>query len=405
MYKFITHKISQKSVFVSIYLFALLFLALYGRQGFQALNQIILWGFGPVVAFYILEPNIGKFNTVPKEYYLYMALVVFAFLGYANVQNDEKFFRYVQVILANFVLMITVYFAINNIKEWLLIWKIIWIVGLTVCVLSFSAEPTQVNDEYFRLEGLAGNSNGTANYARVAIIAALMIMQFQKDRLVKIMYWVSIIFLSYIIIITASRGAFGNLVFVVGGYFVLKYFSGWRMILLLFLLFVFGNLILFAAESFLSEFFLYRRLTRNETVAGAIEEEGRLQLYVTAWKYFLENPLLGVGLNQFRYVSDGHISHTDILDVFVQLGAFGGACYVAIYVRLFRKIRRLNKWIASIEDKHMYQLILLCFFSELFFGLANPNWFTQLEMVVLSLLLIYTTKIKKVSLAQKNAVA
>jgi len=32
--------------------------------------------------------------------------------------------------------------------------------------------------------------------------------------------------------------------------------------------------------------------------------------------------------------------------------------------------------------------------SEIIFGVSNPNWFTQLQMIVLSLLLIYTTKIR-----------
>ncbi len=394
MYSKVRDKISSQTFFLSCYVFAFLFLSLYGQQGYQTLNQVILWGLGPILAFYIIEPNIGRLYKIPKEYFLYISLVFFAFLGYVNVQDNEGFFRYVQVIIANFVLMVTVYFAINNIKEWSLVWKVIWIVGLVVCVLSFFFETASADmDEYYRLEGLTGNSNGTANYARVGIIAALIILQFHEERIWKIIFWASMIFLFYIIILTASRGAFGNIIFIFGGYLIFKYFSGWRLILMLILLLYFGNIILILAEKFLNDFYLYQRLMKNDSIAGAIEDEGRLQLYLTGWKIFIESPILGVGLNQFRLFSGGLISHADFLDIFVQLGIFAGIMYVSIYVKLYNRIRKLNKWFASPRDKRMYQLILLCFISELLFGLSNPNWFTQLEMIVLSLLIVYTTKI------------
>ncbi|MEO6488678.1 MAG: O-antigen ligase family protein [Ferruginibacter sp.] len=298
--------------------------------------------------------------------------------------------------------MVTVYLAINNILEWILVWKTVWLIGLVVCAVSYFFDASAV-DEYYRLEGLTGNANGTANYGRVAIIAALFILQFQKDKLWKILYWSSIVFFSYIIIITASRGTFGNLIFILGGYFIFKYFSGWRLIILLLLLLGFGNLILFSAEGFLSDFYLYQRLTRNDSIAGAIEDESRIQLYTIAWKNFIEHPILGVGLNQFRYYSDGKISHTDILDVLVQLGIFGGVAYVSIYIKLYNRIRKINKRLGSVVDKKIFQLILLCFISELFFGLSNPNWFTQLEMIVLSLLIVYSAKIlqTKMSLTKR----
>jgi len=54
MFKSIPYKISKQSGLLSVYLFALLFMALYGRLGFQILNQVILWGFGPILAFYVL---------------------------------------------------------------------------------------------------------------------------------------------------------------------------------------------------------------------------------------------------------------------------------------------------------------------------------------------------------------
>ena len=393
MYRIIPYQISRKAAFLSVYLFAFLFLALYGKQGFQTLNQIILWAFGPLLAFYVLESNINKLYNAPREYFFYLSMVAFAFMGYLNVQVESTFYRYLQVFIANFVLMITVYYAINNIREWKLAWMTIALVGLIVAIVSYFISPVDETDEYFRLSGITGNANGTANYARVAIMALLIVLQFATKRLNKLLIWAIIIFLAYTVLLTASRSNFANVVFILGGYFAFKYFNGWRLVLLLFILFIFGNLLLYLAEQFLSDFYLFERLTRNDSVSGAVENEARLQIYALAWNYFLEYPLFGVGLNQFRYYSDGKITHTDFLDIFVQLGVFAGIVYVSIYVRLFNRISKLKKFFASIIDLRIYQLILLCFSSELFFGISNPNWFTQLEMVVLSLMIVYATKI------------
>jgi len=390
----IRYTISRQTTFLCLYLFALLFLALYGKLGFQTLNQVILWVFGPLIAFYVLEPNVGRINKLPREYYFYLSMVVFALLGYLHVEDVTAFFRYLQVFIANFILMITVYYAINNIEEWKLAWKTIGLVGLIVSFISYFFEaPEAVTEQYYRLEGITGNANGTANYAREAVTAALLILQFTTKRHLKLLIWACIIFLSYTILLTASRSNFANLIFILGGFLAFKYFSGWRLILLLFILFVFGNIFLYFAEQFLGDFYIFDRLTRNDSVSGAVENESRLQLYALAWNYFLEYPLLGVGLNQFHLFSEGKITHTDILDILVQLGAFAAFIYISIYIKLFHRISKLKNYFNNKRDLHIYQILLLCFSSELFFGLSNPNWFTQLQMVVLSLMIVYTTKI------------
>ncbi len=398
MYKSFPYKISKQSGFLSVYLFALLFMALYGRLGFQILNQIILWGFGPILAFYVLEPKLGILHKTPKEYFFYLSMLLFAYLGYLNIEDTLRFYRYIQVFIANFVLMIIVYYAINNVKEWELVWKIVGLVGLIVALIGYFVEvPAIETDEYFRLTGITGNANGTANYARVSIVAALILLQLTEKKIMKIFIWASIIFLAYTILLTASRGNFGILVFILGGYVAFNYFKGWRIILLLLLLFFFGNLIVYLGETFLSNYYLFDRLTRNDSVSAALDDEARLQLYLVAWNQFLEHPLLGVGLNQFRFYAEGKISHTDILDILVQLGIFAGFIYCSIYVILFNKIIKLKKFFTSQKDVRVYQILLLCFSSELFFGLSNPNWFTQLQMVVLSLMIVYATKIRNTS--------
>ncbi len=84
------------------------------------------------------------------------------------------FYRYLQVFVSNFFLMIIVFFAISNIKEWEFAWKTIGLVGLIVAIVGYFVEaPAADCDEYFRLSGITGNANGTANYARVSVSCSL----------------------------------------------------------------------------------------------------------------------------------------------------------------------------------------------------------------------------------------
>lgn len=393
-----SYQLSRRAIYLSVYMFLLLFFALLGNLGFNVANQVILWVVGPILTLYILEPNLHRIHTIPREYFLYSSLIVFALLGYINVEEPIGYSRYLQTIVANWVLMVIVYFGINNVKEWRYVWWAVVISGLFVCLISFLIDlPTQESSDSFRLSGIIGNSNGIGNYARVTILGLLVNLQFANKRGSIIFIWLAILFLIYAILLTASRGSFGNLLFILGSYFIFQYFKGWKIPLLIIFLFLFGNLLFFYGEEYLKNFYLYQRLTRNDTFESAIDQETRVKLYILAWNTFTDHPFMGVGLNQFRKFAGGKITHTDILDIFVQLGFFAGILYSFIYIKLFIRIRNLRKRFFTMTDKRIYQVLLITLISEIGYGLSNANWFSQLDMLILSLLIVYTTKIKNTS--------
>lgn len=393
-----SYQVSRRAVYLSVYTFLLLFFALLGHLGFNVVNQVILWVGGPMLALYILEPNLYRIHTIPREYFLYSSLIVFSLLGYINVEDHAGFSRYLQTIVANLALMVIVYFGINNVKEWRYVWWAVVISGMLVCMISFFMDvPTKDNSDSFRLSGIIGNSNGIGNYARVTILGLLISLQFTKKRNLVVLLWLAILFLIYTILLTASRGSFGNLLFILGSYFILRYFKGWKIPVLVILLFLFGNLLFLYGEEFLKNFYLYQRLTRNDSFESAIDQETRVKLYTLAWNTFTDHPFMGVGLNQFRQFAGGKITHTDILDIFVQLGLFAGILYSLIYVKLFKRIINLRKRFYTITDKGVYQVLLITIISEIGYGLSNANWFSQLDMLILSLLIVYTTKINNTS--------
>lgn len=361
------------------------------------LNQTILWVGGPLFSAYILLPNFNKLLKAPKEYWLYVSLIIFSFTGFFQIIDTVAFLRYVKIIISNFLVMLIIYYSINNIKEWLLLWKTLWLVAIVICAFSFfeiSNETKGANIDYFRLSGLTGNANGTANYARIGVVSTLLLLQILKDRLWIPLFVASIVFLSYVTLLTASRGNFVNIIFVLGTFIGLRYFSGWRLVLIVLTLLLGGNFLIKLSQSFLQDFYLYDRLTQNESIADAFQNEPRLILYSTAWKIFLNHPIFGVGLGQFPLYNPSRLmTHTDFLDIFVQLGILAGTTYLIIYWRVYKGLNRVYKHMKKIGKHRIAQLLLICFISELIYGFTNPNWFSTAQMIVLSLLIVYVYKI------------
>ncbi len=389
-----TNSIGLRTKVLGLYLFGLLFFALWGNYlGLLIITKGILWVAGPIVALYILFPFLVSVPRLPTEYWRYAFLILIAFIGFPFNGDTVGFFRYAQVLVSNFILMMMVYYSISSMKDLRFVWLSIWAISVVIGAFSFFiVETLMMNDEFFRLSGLAGNANGTANYCRVGIMAGLISIEFSKRNIFKIAIWLSIAFLSYIILVTASRGTFLNLVFILGAYTSLRYFNGIRAIIAILLLLIVGNFLLTFLEELFKDFYLFDRFSRVESLENAFEQERRLQLYQIAWDTFKQNPIFGTGLNQFRFYSGGKISHTDILDILVQLGAIGGLVYLSLYLKLFFRMfnqrflyffKKLDQW---------YYLWMIIFVSEMVFGLSNPNWFSQIQMVILSLLIVMAVK-------------
>ncbi len=388
-------KYSNRAIALAIFLFLLLFVSLYGNAFNQSLNQIILWGGGPLLALWVVLPNIPNLSKTPTEHWLYASLLIFAVLGSYQVTDWTGYYRYMQVMVSNLVLILVVFFSLKTWKEVNLVLLSILVTCTCVVVLSFiiNNDDSAINDEYYRFSGLAGNANGMANYSRVGILMALFFLCKRQSFFYKLILYLLLLIFSYTILITASRGTFINIVLVFACFWGLMYFKGWKLVILLLALIIFGQYLYTLIETAIADFYLYDRLTRNETADSIAENEARIILYQYAWNAFQNNPFLGVGLNQFKLYSGGKISHTDFLDIAVQLGIFAVIAYATIYVRLFRKMRKLKSVLSNLLGVRYFYMFVIIFFSELLFGFTNPNWFSQLQMLLLAVLITIFHKV------------
>lgn len=375
---------------VGIYFVCLLLMVRLAILFSPVLRPLLIWIGAAVIVFVIFLPRINQLKVVPRLYWYYGSLIMFSFLGSFQVIDFTGFFRYLQVLVSNLILMITIYMVVRSGDDWRRLVMYLWISVTALVVLGLTFFAGDSSDVYYRFAGLLDNSNGTATYARSGILAAFILMHLNKSLTWRMIYLGSILILSYAIILTASRGNLLNLGFILSAVVYARFFGGWKSLILVLLLFTSFSYLSNVIAGYLQDFYVFERLTRNDDLTSAIQNEGRFQLYINAFNIFLEHPFFGVGLNQFRQYSDGKISHTDILDILSQLGIMAGVFYIAIYVKLFNRLRKL---LSSFGDKYLIKLLLITLISELIFGITNPNWFLQLDMIILSLLIVFGYKV------------
>jgi len=81
----------------------------------------------------------------------------------------------------------------------------------------------------------------------------------------------------------------------------------------------------------------------------------RIQLWSDGLMLFRENPLFGIGQNQFSKAA-GLVGHNSFLHCFVELGFLGGALFLGAFYYGFRELNRLNASGVTIPDPELSRL-------------------------------------------------
>jgi|GEM_PF-995340 O-antigen ligase len=141
-------------------------------------------------------------------------------------------------------------------------------------------------------------------------------------------------------------------------------------------IFVLGLALAGATHHVLRTSYLGDRLMEFRTLESIeTKETRRLTFYREGLAMFLENPLFGVGLGNFKTMSVyGTYSHSDLLEVLSTTGAVGFLLYGGGIYLLWRRLRRLRRLAANPEADYeatFMQILLACY---LLIGLGRPHF-------------------------------
>lgn len=199
--------------------------------------------------------------------------------------------------------------------------------------------------------GAAINQNSN-EIGRLVCLGAVLTFYFMN--LYKNNKWILVpVFFSFcaVALMTGSKNAIFIMIFQIGAFYYLISGKGRRILVLagaiaviyLIVYFVMNNDVLYGLVGIRMER-MFRMLTGGPAVDGSTLE--RLYFMETAWKLFLHNPILGIGLNNFSayLASIGYsnvvYSHCGFLELLSTLGAVGFCIYYFMYVKVIRQLMK-----------------------------------------------------------------
>jgi O-Antigen ligase len=187
---------------------------------------------------------------------------------------------------------------------------------------------TGKNDQIVRLtgSGIFGDPNEVGVLIAMLILPALYWLTDRRSGALRFLWLGPVALFCYAIILTQSRGA---LLALAGGMAVLVIARfGWRIALLL------G-----AIAAPVALLFLVGRQTDLSTGHGTAQE--RIQFWSDALVAWRGAPLFGVGREAFVQQEE-HVAHNSYLQIFVDLGAFGGMFFLGAFYLAAENLWRLG---------------------------------------------------------------
>jgi O-antigen ligase len=125
-------------------------------------------------------------------------------------------------------------------------------------------------------------------------------------------------------------------------------------------------------------------------------DQMRLQMYEDGFRMIEKNPLLGVGLNQFRLLSvSKKYSHSDYIEVAANTGIIGFILYFSFYVIIWVRISRLKKMIDDPRILHILGFLKAAIITILLIGFGRPNINSKLTWIFLAGVAGYTWSMEK----------
>jgi len=343
----------------------------------EEFNQIVLKLVVPFV-FVMCFIRVGFRPFKNRGLMAYVVLIGWASMSIFYTENLSTTFDYLQVMIGNVLLWYIVDSYINSNEK--MVSLMIPLGFAFVIHLYFGlTDPIDPNEAGFdRAQGLLTKANGLAFllWCGVVIISYFVIKPNQK-KILTLLFFALIIMFSYGIFQTGSRKALFSLFLFLGA--ILFHRSGSKGYFTFFATLV---LLYFMYD------YIYDYLIENTVVGSRLSDEsldrgatGRRFLINEGFSFFLNFPILGIGLGSFTSLSSsGMIAHNDYIEILASMGLPALLIYLFIFYDYFKKNRSLLKSKSRLfEFAVVAQSFLL---GYLFLGMGRPSFLDPIAMFI-----------------------
>lgn len=378
-----------------LYMLLVLFVAsliMFDSESYVIYSNIInimLWG-GVLLGLF-LGQNVRLYkNPIGNIYFLF---TVFALLSCIWATDYSLALDYTKRLVIALINLYVIYFIFKayNLEDAVLYGIIAGAFFNYLIAFGLISAPFELY-EYGRFLGSVGNPNKLSRVMALSIFASIVLMDRQKNISNKALYIflvINIILSFYLIFLSVSKKGL-----IIGPALILSTIRLSKINfsrLLGILVIVAGSVYLiisYVPATVLSDF-SERTVFRVTTAVNSFLTEGggdastieRQELFEEGIRLFSENPIVGVGLNNFRFYFTKY-AHNNFIELLTGLGIIGFALFYSIYFKIFGKIK--NMYNSNIK-RYLYIMV----FAILFMDVTTVSYFDKLILIVL--LYLYST--------------
>ena len=303
----------------------------------------------------------NRLNTAAL-FFLLAAFITIPFAAWRTLAF-ETFIRFLKF-FAIYLMIIT---AINNekkLKVFIYIYLgLICLIFVEPFLLSLQGKGYVFNNHMWRLAGVTGyfahpNQLGGVTSANLPFFYFLM--KYEKSKVLKIVYLALIIVSLWVVMLTQSRTGFIG-VFAAG--FFIWIFSKNKFVSLIIIILCFVLMWHFAPQETKDRFSSFR--DTDEVITGTYTEReagsmaARWTLMKHGWTVFVEQPIIGVGLDNFKVLSLrrwGHWipPHNTYLQALAEMGIIGFIAFFSVIIASFKNLNETKRIISEINDENSF---------------------------------------------------
>ncbi len=198
--------------------------------------------------------------------------------------------------------------------------------------------------EKARAAGIVGNANAFAFLIDCMVLILLWFFQLTKSKIFKGVFLCPIPVCLKLIISSGSRSGFLGFVVIMGFWYCLFYFklTFKKPLLALFVTVLMIGFGVYVVKH-LAYTTLLKRLTQIKAITQGAGDVSRIELIKKGIKVAAANPILGVGLNNFRFYTGDLYAHNNYIEILADTGLPGAALYYGIYVCIISKLLKLRR--------------------------------------------------------------
>jgi O-antigen ligase len=240
-----------------------------------------------------------------------------------------------------------------------------------------------LSGEDIRVYSIITNPNTIGQQAIPFIGFLVYMFKETKNRPLRIALIVLMVFAAATIIFTGSRKGVLGLGLAVALYYVFQTARKGRLRMKDFLLStLFVVVILVLVPIILNETIAGKRLL--EFMLDPMSEQKRINMYIDGWGMFIENPIFGVGLGNYRLVSPYQgAAHSDYMEILTGTGLVGFGLYFSMYFVGFARLLRVRNLPLNINEKHHVKMLLALFLVEVALNFGRSVYISPYHSFVL----------------------